>query len=131
VPGFQYSSKVDLNANFFVSIIRNQEFSCLLRRGVAGCITGLLLRDAESSKGLPDPWMIIDRRNKFPFHVLKDIPKLRKIRPRQDPVTIIVFPPIAIPFVIKKGLTSSWLIPLERGNGDSSSVGWSGRAGQI
>ena len=70
--GFQCSSTVDLNANFFVSIIRNQEFSCLLRGGVADRIAGLLLRDAESFKGLPDPGMIIDRKNKFPFQSLKD-----------------------------------------------------------
>jgi len=63
--GFQCSSKVDLNANFLVSIIRNQDLGCLLRRGVAGCISGLLLEDAESFKGLPDPWMIMDRKNKF------------------------------------------------------------------
>jgi hypothetical protein len=62
VRGIQCSSKVDLNADFFVSIIRNQEFGCLLRGGVAGCITGLLLRDAESFKGLPDLRMIVDRR---------------------------------------------------------------------
>jgi hypothetical protein len=72
VRGFQCSPKVDLNANFFVSIIRNQELGCLLRGGVAGCITGLLLRDAESFNGLPDPWMIIDRKNEFPFQSLKD-----------------------------------------------------------
>jgi hypothetical protein len=65
VRGFQCSPTVDLNPDFFVSIIRNQELGCLLREGVAGCITGLLLRDAESFKGLPDPWMIIDRKNKF------------------------------------------------------------------
>jgi hypothetical protein len=65
VRGFQCSSKVDLNADFFVSIIRNQELGCLLRGGVAGCVTGLLLRDPESFKGLPDPWMIIDRENEF------------------------------------------------------------------
>ena len=74
VRGFQCSPKIDLNADFFASIIRNQELGCLLRGGVAGCITGLLLRDAESFKGLPDPWMIIDRKNKFPLHVLRDIP---------------------------------------------------------
>jgi hypothetical protein len=28
----------------------------------------------ESFKGLQDPWMIIDRKNKFPLHVLRDIP---------------------------------------------------------
>jgi len=74
VRGIQCSSKVDLNADFFVSIIRNQELGCLLRGGVAGYITGLLLRDGESFKGPPNPWMIIDRKNKFPLHVLRDIP---------------------------------------------------------
>ena len=64
--------EVDLNADFFVSIIRNQELGCLLRGGVAGCITGLLLRDAESFKGLPDLRMIIDRENKLPFQVFQD-----------------------------------------------------------
>ncbi len=72
VRGFQCSFKVDLNADFLVSIIRNQELGCLLRGGVAGCITGLLLRDAEFFKGLPDPWMIIDAEDKFPFQSLKD-----------------------------------------------------------
>jgi len=62
VRGFQCSSTVDLNADFFVSINRNQEFGCLLRGGVAGRITGLLLPDPESFKGLPDLRMIIDRR---------------------------------------------------------------------
>ena len=70
--GTQFHSKVDLNTYFFVSIIRNQELGCLLRGGVAGCITGLLLRDAESFKGLPGPWMIIDRENKFTLQSLKD-----------------------------------------------------------
>jgi hypothetical protein len=73
VWGFQCSPKVDLNADFFVLIIRNQELGCLLRGGVAGCITGLLLRDAESFKGLPDPWMIVDGEDKFAFQSLKDI----------------------------------------------------------
>ena len=72
--GFQCSPKVDLNADSFVSIIRNQELGCLLRGGVAGRIMGLLLRDGESFKGLPGPWMIIDRKNEFHLHVLKDIP---------------------------------------------------------
>ena len=63
--GFQCSSKVDFNADFFVSIIRSQEFGCLHRGGVASCITCLLLRDAESFKGLPDLRMIIDRENEF------------------------------------------------------------------
>jgi hypothetical protein len=40
--------------------------------GVAGCIMGLLFRDAESFKGLPDPWMIIDRENESTFQSLKD-----------------------------------------------------------
>jgi len=53
-------SKVDLNADFFVSIIRNQELGCLLRGGVAGCIAGLFSPDLESFKGFPDFWMIID-----------------------------------------------------------------------
>ena len=70
--GFQCSSKVDLNANFFVSIIRNQELGCLLRGGVAGCITGLFLRDAESFEGLPDPRMIVDGEDKFAFQTLKN-----------------------------------------------------------
>ena len=62
---FQCSSNVDLNADFFVSIIRNQELGCLLRGGVAGRIAGLLLRDVESFKGLPDLRVIIDRENEF------------------------------------------------------------------
>ncbi len=70
--GFQCSSKGDLNADFFVSIIRNQELGRLLRGGVAGCITGFLLRDAESFKGFQDLRMIIDRENEFPFQSLKD-----------------------------------------------------------
>ena len=65
VRGFQCSSEVDLNGDFFVSIIRNQELGCLLRGGVAGCITGLLLRDSEFFKGLPDLRMIIDRKNEL------------------------------------------------------------------
>ncbi len=65
VQGFQCSFKFDLNANFFVSIIRNQELGCLLRGGVAGCIADLLLRDSKSFKGLPDLRMIIDREDKF------------------------------------------------------------------
>jgi len=65
VRGFQCSPTVDLNTYFFVSIIRNQELGYLLRGGVAGCITGLLLRDAEFFKGLPDPWMIVDGEDKF------------------------------------------------------------------
>ena len=47
VRGFQSSPKSDLNADFFVSTIRNLELGCLLRGGVASCIAGLLLRDAE------------------------------------------------------------------------------------
>jgi len=61
VRGFLCSSTVDLNADFFVSIIRNQEIGCLLWRGVAGCIAGLFLRDAESFKGLSDLRMIVDQ----------------------------------------------------------------------
>jgi hypothetical protein len=41
--GFQCFPKVDLNADFFVSKVRNQELGCLLWGGVAGCIAGLLL----------------------------------------------------------------------------------------
>ena len=65
--GFQCSPKVDLNADFFVSIIRNQELGCLPRGGVASRIPGLLLRDAESFKGLPDLRMIVDGEDKFAF----------------------------------------------------------------
>ena len=39
---------------------------------MAGCITGLLLRDAESFEGLPDPRMIIDGEDKFTLQSLKD-----------------------------------------------------------
>jgi hypothetical protein len=61
VRGFQCSSTVDLNAYFFVSIIRNQEFGCPLRGGVAGSMAGLLLPDLESFKGLPEMRMIVDQ----------------------------------------------------------------------
>ncbi len=61
VRGSLCSSTVDLNADFFVSTIRNQELGCLLRGGAAGRITGLLLRDGESFKGLPDLRMIVDQ----------------------------------------------------------------------
>jgi hypothetical protein len=71
VRGFLCSSKVDLNADFFVSIIRNQELGCLLRGGVAGCIAGFPLRDAKSFKDLPDLRMIIDRWINFPFKSLR------------------------------------------------------------
>ena len=72
VRGFQCFSKVDLNAKFFVSIIRNQELGCLFRGGVTGRIAGLLLRDAESFESLPDPRMIADGGDKFVFQTLKN-----------------------------------------------------------
>ena len=78
VRGFLCSSKVDLNADFFVSIIRNQELGCLLRRGVAGRIAGLLLRDAESFKGLPDLRVIVDGEDKFAFQTLKNPAQLSR-----------------------------------------------------
>jgi hypothetical protein len=78
VRGFQCSPTVDLNADFFVSIIRNQELSCLLRGGVAGCITGLLLRDAESFEDLPDLRMIVDGEDKFAFQTLKNPAQLSR-----------------------------------------------------
>jgi len=78
VRGFQCSSKVDLNAEFFVSIIRNQKLGCLLRGGVAGPIAGLLLRDAESFKGLPDLRMIVDGEDKFAFQTLKNPAQLSR-----------------------------------------------------
>ncbi len=86
--GFECSSKVDLNVNFFVSIIRNQEFGCLLRGSVAGCITDLLLRDAESFKGPPDPWMIIDRKSKEP----RPCPPAGRHRTRLPKSIIGIFP---------------------------------------
>jgi hypothetical protein len=76
--GFLCSPKVDFNADFFVSIIRNQELGCLLRRDVARCITGLLLRDAESFKGLPNPGMIIDRKDKFTLQTPEDSAQLSR-----------------------------------------------------
>ena len=71
VRGFQCSPKVDLNADFFVSIVRNQELGYCLVRRAARRIAGLFFRDAESFKGLPDPWMIIDREDKFAFQTLR------------------------------------------------------------
>ena len=40
VPGILCSPKVALNADFFVSIIRDQELGCLLRGGVDGVVLG-------------------------------------------------------------------------------------------
>jgi hypothetical protein len=77
----QCSPKVDLNGDFFVSIIRNQELGCLLRGGVAGCIAGLLLRDAESFKGLPDLRMIINREDKFTLQTPEYPAQLSKVLP--------------------------------------------------
>jgi hypothetical protein len=90
VRGFQCSPKVDLNADFFFSIIRNQEFDCLLRRGVAGRIAGLLLRDAESFKGLPDLRVIIDGEDKCAFQTLRNAAQLSKVLPREDTIPIVV-----------------------------------------
>ena len=91
--GFQCSPTVDLNADFFVSIIPDQKLGCLLRGGVAGCITGLLLRDAESFKGLPDSRMIIDREDKFAFQTPKNPAQLSKVLPREDAVAIVLIGP--------------------------------------
>ena len=43
--GTQCPSKGDLNADFFVSIVRNQELGCLLRGGVAGLAVEAGCRD--------------------------------------------------------------------------------------
>jgi hypothetical protein len=61
---------------------------------VAGCITGLLLRDAESLKGLPDLRAIIDRKDKLPPQVFQNPAELLKVIPRKDPVPVIVLAPI-------------------------------------
>lgn len=60
VRGFQCSPKVDLNADFFVSIVRNQELGYCLVRRAARRIAGLFFRDMESFERLPVLWVIVD-----------------------------------------------------------------------
>ncbi len=77
--GFQCSPKGDLNADFFVSIIRNQELGyCLLRRAAARRIAGLFFGDLEPLKGLPDLRMIINREDKFTLQTPEDPAQLSR-----------------------------------------------------
>ena len=89
--GTQFHSKVDLDADFFVSKVRNQKLGCLLRGGVAGRIAGLLLRDPESFKGLPDLRMIVDEEDKFAFQILENPAQLSKIVHREDTIAVVIF----------------------------------------
>ncbi len=48
VRGFQCPPRIDLNTDFFVQIIRNQDLGCLLRGGLVGFNRGVA-EDAEKS----------------------------------------------------------------------------------
>jgi len=73
-------------------MVRNQEIGCLLR-GVAGCAAGLLLRDTESFKGLPDLRAIVDREDKFTLQPPEYSAQLSTLLPREDTVAIVLIGP--------------------------------------
>jgi hypothetical protein len=52
VRGFQCSPKVDLNADFLVSIIRNHEFGCLLQGGVFRSVFRVSSIESRRRRGL-------------------------------------------------------------------------------